>query len=1066
MIESMKSVDSTNKQSVNKLDVSNMEKQDSNNLKFNMPSYADSFNLDDMFLGDNGEAEYYDLSYLSSQTETLKNSFGEQVEKLDTEPVEGTEIDTLTNEDFIESFFDLTEEEKKKFIGKLSQAEYEQLLEKIKDQYEQNISDYDQAIKDTKDQIDDIKILLSWVADIYRSYEDYYQSVKDEVSACFFDTSRRYELDKYGITEEDIAKGLDYVLEKAFASDLVQDNLSILEDNLNEHLQIEIDGNENYQLFSGMTYSQILAMEQQLENGLSVLQSLRTGDKNSLETIEYELLIFTEDYQEFLKNADSVSLEDLEELGDPEQIKELVEMSEYLESVQNGTNTSSVPLTNSSIDYLTILKYLYYKDPTGVEAKQLLKDIDQVFKFHEGAVKAVKEIEQLGELIDSDKIRDLYDQIDNLDPNDTESVQKILDQIKELDIKDKDVVLDLIDNLDLNDKENLVDNLNHILDEASGLQKIKETLAADLNVSIDGLGDGIYDFFEGFAKLFKDGELSAQDYKVMLYVSYLEQHSYFLDEIYQTSSSIGNLLPTVTLSVILNTVCPGLGAVQVPVIGGTAVSNISLALMSLSAFGTTQNQLKFQDYADWQAYAYAILASGSTFLFQRFGGILGLSNSPGSNFIVNWLKEGGQQVAKQMLVEVFGNAIILGQDIDITNMGQEAFETFLTSLVISGVLNAYTKGLTIVANEVRYQLTGADAETIAKYLDTLDNKTDFSWKELGRVLKYRDTYGISLDDALVLNQAVEASGSTPEDILTKQQTYKILDSAGNKSEVTFSSFNQWKRFIELKNSGLTEQQALEVLLDEYANGCAYAGWVTADNIKTHVREAYDRLPEGDKKSETNPDGLSYEDFLKIKLQLIPYDPATQTPIRYAEVQQQMADSGEVTSLWGEWSMLSLIDGTFGNGIGRSATATQDSATFVIPSSEVQLPPEFSSWTPDAQAKYLSENLGLPKSDYKSGTFKITIDESIYQDNWTYSDPFTQGSNQDYVPGMNTSDPNGKTEVVIPRVEGAVQSMDPTTQAAIDTALKSGLTDEAIDLFFQGIDNGTIVLRPGVSIERL
>lgn len=1066
MIESMKSVDSTNKQSVNKLDVSNMEKQDSNNLKFNMPSYADSFNLDDMFLGDNGEAEDYDLSYLSSQTETLKNSFGEQVEKLDTEPVEGTEIDTLTNEDFIKSFFDLSEEEKINFIGQLSEEEYNQLLAKIQTQYEQNISDYDQAIKDTKDQIDDIKILLSWVADIYGIYEDYYQSVKDEVSACFFDTSRRYELDKYGITEEDIAKGLEYVMEKAFSSELVQTNLSSMENNLNEHLQMEIDGNENYQLFSGMTYSQILAMQKQLENGLSVLQSLRSGDKNSLATAEYDLLIYSKDYQDFLNNADSVSLEDLEGLGDPDKIKELVEMSKYLESVANGTNTSSIPLTNSSIDYLTILKYLYYKDPTGEEAKQLLKDIDQVFKFHEGAIKAVKEIEQLGELIDSDKVRDLYDQIDNLDPNNTEQVQAILDQIKGLDIKDKKVILDLIDNLDLNDKENLVDNLNHILDEASGLQKIKETLAADLNVSIDGLGDGIYDFFEGFAKLFKDGELSVQDYKVMLYVSYLEQHSNFLDEIYQTSSSIGNLLPTVTLSVILNTVCPGLGAVQVPVIGGTAVSNISLALMSLSAFGTTQNQLKFQDYADWQAYAYAILASGSTFLFQRFGGILGLSNSPGSNFIVNWLKEGGQQVSKQMLVEVFGNAIILGQDIDITNMGQEAFETFLTSLIISGAVNMYTKGLTIVANGIRYQLTGADSETIAKYLDTLDKKSAFSWEELGRVLEYRDNYGISLDDALILNQAVVASGYSPDEIMNQQTTYWVADSSGNSSNVTINSFSQWKRFIELKNSGMTEQQALETLLDEYANSCAYDGWVTADDIKTHVREAYDRLPDGDKKSETNPDGLSFEEFLKIKLQLIPYDPATQTPIRYAEVQQQMVDSGEVTCFWSEADMIRFLNGTYGNGIGRPANGSQDSALFVIPSSEVNLPPDFSSWPPEKQAAELGKSLGLDPSNFQSGTYKVTIDESIYQDNWTYSDPYTQGSNQDYVPGMNTSNPNGKTEVVVPRVEGVVQSMDSTTQAAIDAYFAAGMVDEATDLFFQGVENGTIILRPGVSIEKL
>ena len=758
----------------------------------------------------------------------------------------------LTNDEFIEKFFELSDTEKIDYIGSLSQTEYEKLLAKVEAQYRQNISDYDAAINDTNEQLLDLKILLSWVSDKYESYERYYQSVLDEVNGCFYDSSRHYELKKYGITEEDIEQGLEHVLEKAFSSELVQTNLNSLEEQLNEQLQIEIDGNQTYQIYSGMTYAQLLAIKQELENGLALLKALRLGDKKNLSTAQYDLLVYTTEYQEFLQRDTSINPDDVEGqeqiigypdsktytvysytdykaehqdanpidfylavkkkgtenniiigIGNIDKIEELIAISEYQHSVAEGTDTSRVPLTDTNIDYLTIYIYKYYQNPS--EAEQLLEDIDQVFKYYEGALEANKQIEQLGELIDSDKIRGLYDQISTLDVNDPEQVQLILDQIEDLDIKDKQTVLDLIKSLDLDDKENLQQKLYHILDVASGLQKIKETLAADLNVSIDGLGDGIYDFFEGFAKLFWDGELSAQDYKVMIYLSYLQQHSYFLDNIYKTTTSIGNMLPTVTLAVILNAACPGLAATQVSFLGGTVTSNITLALMSLSSFGTTQNQLKFQGYADWQAISYAILSSGSVFLFQRFGGILGLQNTPGSSFLENWFREGGQQVARQTLIQLLGNGLILGEEIDITNMTQEAFETFLSSLVISGALNLYTKGLTIVVNGIRYQITGADAEAIAKYLDTLDNKMSFSWRDLEAILEFRNNNNLSFDEALlILNTLKDDQNTSLYDtaILATERISKIQDNTGfdfKKSaalEVVRVEFNRCQDLIQ------------------------------------------------------------------------------------------------------------------------------------------------------------------------------------------------------------------------------------------------------------------------------
>ena len=610
----------------------------------------------------------------------------------------------------------------------------------------------------------------------------------------------------------------------------------------------------------------------------------------------------------------------------------------------------------------------------------------------------------------------------------------------------------------------------------------------ELNIFFDGVGDGIYDWGEGFTKLASKGVLSEQDYKVMVYMAFLAEHGLISQYVYKTGTSVGNMLPSVTISMLLAYFAPELLPMMPFGEVASASKKLVLLLNAISSFGNTSNMLKFQGYEDWRANLYAFLSSTSGALFEKYlGGIIGLSNNPGANILQQMLNQGEKNLIQMAYINFLLDPLILEKPIDLSNFPEAYIEQCIIGFATAGLVNGYSGLLRFTIEGVIVELDGEDALEVIKMLHEHPNSTYKEATEIHELLKrYPD---LNYNQALLLNQAVntliknhpdlnydqalllhevsEKLGVSEEIILKQNTVYTIQDPDGNKKSVTISSLEQWKKFTDYTKSGMTESEALDALLSDYAESLEYDGWLTAEDIKTHVKDAYDRLPDADKKSDSNPNGLSYEEFLKIKLQLIPYDPKTQIPNRYAEVQLQMNNSKSVTLFWGLGDMKRFLDGSYGNGIGRPASETQASAAFTFPTSEMKIPDDFSSWTPEARAKYLSDNLGLDSNNFKGGAFQIIIDESVYGSSWTHSDPYTQGSNQDFVPGMNTSSSAGKTEVVIPRVDDVIQSYsDPSIKAAIDTQLAIGDTAGASDLFLQGVENGTIILKPGVTIKQI
>ena len=66
---------------------------------------------------------------------------------------------------------------------------------------------------------------------------------------------------------------------------------------------------------------------------------------------------------------------------------------------------------------------------------------------------------------------------------------------------------------------------------------------------------------EGFAKIYKEGEMTAQDYEAMIYLQYLQQNGKGHDGTYTTMQSVGNMVPVTASGILLGITAPGMKSI-------------------------------------------------------------------------------------------------------------------------------------------------------------------------------------------------------------------------------------------------------------------------------------------------------------------------------------------------------------------------------------------------------------------------------------------------------------------------------------------------------------------------
>lgn len=299
-------------------------------------------------------------------------------------------------------------------------------------------------------------------------------------------------------------------------------------------------------------------------------------------------------------------------------------------------------------------------------------------------------------------------------------------------------------------------------------EKELDTLANMFNVTKDGLSDGINSFFEGLINsITADGKLSIDQYERMLYISYLEENTNYLTDVYKVSNATGNMLPIVTMSMLTQAICP------------VAAPWIVNGMMGASTYGNVLDETLYEGYNRDIAILYSLSIAGSEILMERFmGGLEVIGKNVSKNFLVNLGKEGVEEALTTILQEGIIDSMVLGREIDLENISEDTVDSFINAIIVAGILNSYTrltatvlyKGEQIIlTNEVLQNIVNQinQGEQPVKILEEMVQKTDPENKE--NIKPQTDEY--LEESANSIQQAGLSFEEIKENLLLKAKTF-------------------------------------------------------------------------------------------------------------------------------------------------------------------------------------------------------------------------------------------------------------------------------------------------------
>ena len=244
-----------------------------------------------------------------------------------------------------------------------------------------------------------------------------------------------------------------------------------------------------------------------------------------------------------------------------------------------------------------------------------------------------------------------------------------------------------------------------------------------------GFQDGVIDFAEGLGKVFHDN-MTAQDYEVMEYLQYLAAHGTNEQNFYSTFQSVGNMTPTIAASILFSVAAPEIATFSFASSGifanVTGASVLNSALIGLSSYGTTKNQMIYDDiYTKDKIILYAAASATSDAVSEvLLGGIedIGVNTALKDTadksfreFALGYIRDMGQEgleeVIQNTITATMIDTIVLGKQVDIGELTQENIQTFIQSAIVAGILNThstveftYHKGKTAINAKLTQQM--------------------------------------------------------------------------------------------------------------------------------------------------------------------------------------------------------------------------------------------------------------------------------------------------------------------------------------------------------------------------
>lgn len=261
-----------------------------------------------------------------------------------------------------------------------------------------------------------------------------------------------------------------------------------------------------------------------------------------------------------------------------------------------------------------------------------------------------------------------------------------------------------------------------------------------------GLLNGIETFGEGFENLFditSDGMVTDNQYAQQFILQGLSelqekgQISKFIDDTYQISTSIGNMLPGSIISILT---------------GGT----VGHVLMGMSAAGNAKNEALISN-SDNIALAYlygAFNGASEAVVGKIMGNIPGLNE--GSKFAVKEILSEGAEEFVQTYVDAGLKAVVYHEIPDLGELTEEGLKSFLYGCITSGIMTGSQTAISFTINGVKYSYNNM-SELINAYSDgniveNLESTKNYKLSDRKWSNKYYKELAQSYDDLSFLSQ--------------------------------------------------------------------------------------------------------------------------------------------------------------------------------------------------------------------------------------------------------------------------------------------------------------------------
>ena len=346
-------------------------------------------------------------------------------------------------------------------------------------------------------------------------------------------------------------------------------------------------------------------------------------------------------------------------------------------------------------------------------------------------------------------------------------------------------------------------------------QNIGETilgfLASFSTVSIKGIDDGVTNFNNGmYILLVNDKHLTSDEYAACIVRTYLAENTGYYGTVYDVHSAIGNMTPAIAASAITT-------ALFTPAVG----SAVGSTLMGVSAGGNAKHQALVNGSSTKSAWIYGLFSGASEATLGYFlGKIPGISKTSGFT-LANLISEGTEEFSQEW-IDAGLRAVILGENIDLTQVENDSFYSFFVGVLVAGYSNAPSAAtnLNITIDQTTYEISKEDFINVMTTIASENKNIDIN--TIKNNIKNHSEKVSSSDDKKYSSTSIATDYEFFGKYDVGNSTFGVDQGYIRKLKRTNpADYNRLKN--KLINQGFTDQQARVILKKIDSTGvCSYA----------------------------------------------------------------------------------------------------------------------------------------------------------------------------------------------------------------------------------------------------